>query len=62
MGKTYRKQSSYYDDTPNRKDKKARQRQILGELNNVDYDEYDDPFYDDLELNDTIHIQHTKHK
>ena len=70
MGKTYRKNSSSYDDdNPSKRsgkqpkhsnNRKGAGMRTLNSYDDVDYDLDDDVFEDDIEIDDTIYIQHTK--
>jgi len=72
MGRTYYKASKSFDDENSSKRSGKTARHANGKktggmrtLNNYveeDYDFEDDVFDDDIELNDNIEIQHTKHK
>lgn len=71
MGKTYHRQSRRYDDEvssgrsgKHAKHSNGKKTSGMRTLNNYVEENYDideDLFEDEIELNDEIHIQHTKH-
>lgn len=65
MGKTTHKQREYDDDDKNRKHSRSAKhsRNIPGKgmrVINSWYDDEDEDFFDDIEIEDTISIVHTK--
>lgn len=67
MGKSYKKQSNTFDDEvysgrAGKHTKHANGKKTGGmkTLNSFSEDDYDDPFEDDIELDDEVFIQHTK--
>ena len=67
MGKTFKKLSHRYDDdqSSGRSGKHAkhsnnRKSGGMKTLNSYVEEDYDDPFEDEIEVNDGIQIQHTK--
>ena len=67
MGKTFKRQNHRYDDEQSsgrsgKHTKHSNNRKSGGmkTLNSYVEEDYDDPFEDEIEVNDEIQIQHTK--
>lgn len=66
MGNTRKNYGSRFDDEERKGGKRPkhasnRKGQGMRVLNTYDEDDYDDPFYDEMETSDEIFITHTKH-
>ena len=66
MGKTYKKYSNYDDEQPSgrsgkhKKHSNGKKTGGMRTLNSYVEEDYDDPFEDEVDIQDEIFIQHTK--